>query len=262
MGKLLTLARGGLGGLGLLAPGRAIAVRPPDTFIVSYPRSGNTWMRFLLGNLVHPQRPLDLRSVEELVPDIYVRAGKHIARLPDPRLLKSHEPFEHRYPNVIYIVRDPRQVVASYHRWHRKTRMIPDDYPVAAYVKRFVTGSVGPYGNWAEHVGSWLGARGDNGRFLLVRYEDLVRSPECVLTDLCRFLGLDRSAPAVEQAVRRSSLSRLRELERTQGSRWATQWGGRPDVPFFGDAELGFSDRDVKPITEAFGAQMRRLGYA
>ena len=35
---------------GLLPPGRNLAVRLEDTFLVGYPRSGNTWARFLIAN--------------------------------------------------------------------------------------------------------------------------------------------------------------------------------------------------------------------
>ena len=32
---------------------RDITIFPDDVFLTSYPRSGNTWTRFLVGNLVH-----------------------------------------------------------------------------------------------------------------------------------------------------------------------------------------------------------------
>ncbi len=41
-----------------------LAVRPDDTFIVSYPRSGNTWTRFLIANLLHPQEPVTFANIE------------------------------------------------------------------------------------------------------------------------------------------------------------------------------------------------------
>jgi hypothetical protein len=38
--------------------GRNLTVFPDDTFIVSYPRSGNTWTRFWIANLLHPEEPV------------------------------------------------------------------------------------------------------------------------------------------------------------------------------------------------------------
>ena len=49
--------------------GRSLAVYPDDTFIVSYPRSGNTWTRFLIANLLHPEEPATFANIERLVPD-------------------------------------------------------------------------------------------------------------------------------------------------------------------------------------------------
>ena len=41
-------------------PGMSLKVRPDDTFLVSYPKSGNTWMRFLIANLLQPNPPVGL----------------------------------------------------------------------------------------------------------------------------------------------------------------------------------------------------------
>jgi hypothetical protein len=249
--------------LGFLPPGRAIEVRSTDTFVVSYPRSGNTWMRFLLGHIVRPGIELDLKSIEDVIPGIYVNSQRRLSRLPDPRTLKSHEPFDPRYGRVIYIVRDPRRVVTSSYRLHRRYRRIPDGYPMSLYVDRFVRGDINPYGTWAEHVGSWTGARGGTESFHLVRYEDVVRSAPDVLMELCDFLGLDRSRDAVERAVELSSLERLQSLERSQGAQWRAERQPRLDVPFFGsDGKVDLTDDEQHRIAEAFASRMTTLGYA
>src|SRR6202161_3525192 len=54
---------------GLNRGGRNFAVYPDDRFLVSYPRSGNTWTRFLIANLVYPQRNVSFLNIEELIPD-------------------------------------------------------------------------------------------------------------------------------------------------------------------------------------------------
>src|SRR5437899_924402 len=90
--------------------GRNLIVLPDDVFLVSYGRSGNTWTRFLIGNLIHPDEPVTFANIERVIPDIYCNSQKKIMNLPRPRLIKSHECFEPRYKKVIYIVRDPRDV--------------------------------------------------------------------------------------------------------------------------------------------------------
>src|SRR6266581_956224 len=49
----------------------AIRIRPDDVFIVSYPRSGNTWVRFLIANLLAPDDKITFRNIENYVPSIY-----------------------------------------------------------------------------------------------------------------------------------------------------------------------------------------------
>src|SRR5271167_4340481 len=73
---------------------RDITVFPDDVFPTSYPRSGNTWTRFLGRNLVNPDEPVTLLNVERLVPDMYKHSDRALRRRPRPRILKSHQCFD------------------------------------------------------------------------------------------------------------------------------------------------------------------------
>src|SRR5580693_4534967 len=119
---------------------RNFAVYPDDTFVVSYPRSGNTWTRFLIANLVYPAETISFANIEQLIPDTSSQSNLALKRTPRPRIIKTHQYFDHRYPKVIYIVRDPRDVVLSYYDFQRKYRQIQDGYPIEQYVEDFVSG--------------------------------------------------------------------------------------------------------------------------
>src|SRR5215472_10086604 len=99
--------------LGKDIAGRKLAVYPDDTFIVSYPRSGNTWTRFLIANLLHPDEPVTFANIETIIPDTSALSSRALKRVPRPRLIKTHEYFEPRYRKVIYLVRDPRDMAVS-----------------------------------------------------------------------------------------------------------------------------------------------------
>src|SRR5690349_20108666 len=78
--------------------GRSQTVYPDDTFIVSYPRSGNTWTRFLVGNLVRPDERATFANIERLVPGAEAQSSRYLKRVPRPRVIKCHQYFDHRYP--------------------------------------------------------------------------------------------------------------------------------------------------------------------
>src|SRR5271170_1087818 len=136
--------------------GRAFAVLPDDIFLVSYPKSGNTWTRFLLGNLMNPDESITFANVERKVPDIYAESKLTLKKTPRPRILKSHECFDPRYHRVIYIVRDPRDVALSAYHYDRKGRNIPDEFPIDTYITTRFMKTDEYFGTWGEHAGSWL----------------------------------------------------------------------------------------------------------
>jgi hypothetical protein len=245
--------------------GRNLKVYPDDTFIASYPRSGNTWTRFLIANLMHPEQPVTFANIETIIPDATALSSRELKRVPRPRLIKTHEYFEPRYRKVIYLVRDPRDVVLSLYNFRRKYRSVDDSYSIERYVaERFLPGDLDV--SWGEHVGSWLGTRMNHPGFQLVRYEDLLQDPTRELCRLAGFLGIAASTEALTQAIERSSANRLRQLEKVEHEAWVTTKGKRADVPFIAEAVAGtwkqkLPEPSVALIESAWGHLMNSLGY-
>src|SRR5271166_567305 len=136
--------------LGLHRPGRDLVVLPDDIFLVSYPKSVNTWTRFLVANLLYPEKHPDFSNINELIPDPEALSQRHLLSMPRPRALKSHQYFDPRYQKIVYVVRDPRDVALSQYHFHRKRRLVEDKYPVERFVTRFIAGETSIYGSWAE----------------------------------------------------------------------------------------------------------------
>lgn len=254
--------------LGTDIAGRTLAVRADDTFIISYPRSGNTWTRFLIANLMHPHEPVTFANIERLIPDAEAQSSRYMRRTPSPRMIKSHSYFDPRYPRVIYIVRDPRDVVLSYYDFSRKYRQIEDSYPLQRYIEDFTTGHLlsAGWGTWGENVASWVYARGARPGFLLLRYEDMKARPEQELTRIAEFLGIPASPELLRTAVERSAADRMREMEKAQGKDWVTTKDKRSDIPFVRTASAGgwktnLPSEAVAKIEARWGNIMAQLGY-
>lgn len=254
--------------LGLEPPRRSLQIFPDDVFLVSYPKSGSTWARFLLGNLIFPNTPVSFANIHKLVPALLSTPRKDFDRVPRPRFIKSHECFDPLYPRVIYVVRDPRDVVISLYHYHRKVRKIGDDLPMETFVKQFLAGETVPHGSWGQNVMTWLTTMESDPRFLMLRYEDLLVDTERELRKIVRFLDLDTTAAHITQAAERSSAARMRELEKKQGKDLdrMVRTKSRKDLMFVRAAVSGGWRKDlptsmVEKIEGAWGPVMRHLGY-
>lgn len=247
---------------------RNVAVCADDTFIVSYPRSGNTWTRFLIANLLHPEVEVGFANIDSFVPDTAALSSRALKRTPRPRVLKSHQYFDHRYPKVIYIVRDPRDVALSYYQFHRKYGFIQDGHPIEQFVVDFVGGQLvsADWGTWAENVASWLYTRGSGTTFLLMRYEDLKQNTSRELSKIATFLGVEAKPEQLTKVIERSSAQRMRELEVKDQDQWLGTRSHRKDIPFVGEASAGGWEQKLPPesvalIEAAWGELMTTLGY-
>lgn len=250
---------------GLDPPGKSLHILPDDVFLVSFPKSGNTWTRFLLANLRFPNELATWANIDRLVPCTSSTPRKDFERVPTPRVIKSHECFDPRYPRVICIVRDPRDVVLSLYHHLRKARQISDDFPVETFVKRFLAGETVPHGSWGQNVMTWLTTRDGDPRFLLLRYEDMLADTVRELARVVEFLQLEVSPEQITQAVERSSADRMRRLEKMQAGTNSIL-SGRDDLSFVRAATAGGWRKDlpmpmVEQIEAAWGPLMQCLGY-
>jgi hypothetical protein len=264
--------------LGTDIAGRNLAIYPDDTFIVSYPRSGNTWTRFLIANLLYPGGEVSFANIEKLIPDASAQSSRTLKSTPRPRVIKTHEYFDHRYPKVIYIVRDPRDVALSYYDFHRKYGHIDDSMPLNRFVEGFVSGKLisSGWGTWAENVASWIYTREHNDTFLLLRYEDMLENTVAEVNRVAVFMGVGSDPGRLQQAMELSAADRMRKLEKQQEDRWLATLGSaarraqkekrRKDIPFVGGARAGgwrtsLPEESVYKIESAWGKLMMKSGY-
>jgi len=252
--------------------GRNLTVFPDDVFLVSYPRSGNTWTRFLIGNMLDPSDPVTFATLEARIPEIYFTPDHTLREQTRPRILKSHECFQPHYPRVIYLVRDPRDVAVSFYHHNIKAGNITDGYPMDEFVPRFIRGEFDPkWGSWSDHVKSWVMLRGYSPDFLAMRFETMKQEPLEQLARIADFLrprgfSVPSTRDRLERAIKLSSPERMRKLEKEQAAEWELTRNTRPDKATVRTAKVGgwrdeLSATAVGAIESAWGLLMQELGY-
>jgi hypothetical protein len=162
---------------------RQFHARPWHVFLASYPRSGNTWLRFMLHDvLLGPSQ--EKHRLRRSIPDMH--RGLRAIRAMPTCFIKTHYRWRAAYAKVVYLMRDPVACIGSAagHRRSGGGRAAP-----AAFVRREIAGR-GPYGRWDLHVRSYLESGLDAEHLLVIRYEDLVLDPAGGLESILRFCGL------------------------------------------------------------------------
>jgi hypothetical protein len=251
---------------GLHHPGRNLAVLPDDIFLVSYPKSGNTWCRFLIANLIYPQQTPNWGNIDKLIPGPEVASKRYLQSMARPRIIRSHDPFDPRYRQVIYVVRDPRDVALSQYHHHQKRKLIDENYPFGTFLQRFLAGETNEHGSWKQNVASWLATRYADPRFLLLRYEDMIASPQRELGRVAEFLGVAYTAQDLARSIEQSSPERMRRLEKMNADKNALTKGTRQDLPFvrtakFGNWKSDMHESSIAAIEAAWAPLMKWLGY-
>jgi len=181
--------------------------------VVGYPRSGNTWLARLIGNVL--QAPVT--GVKKALP----LAQEGLDRKSPHRVFQLHMrphrgPCDHRQAivsaasfcldnwrdeRVAFIVRDPRDVaVSAAAYWRQKLdvtvrRMADAKHPM-------------PFGPWEKFVLAWADVQDD--RLIRVRYEDLHADTAGVLARIMEWTGLDAIKP-VQKVVAEESIEAKRK---------------------------------------------------
>jgi hypothetical protein len=188
--------------------------RPDDVFVATYPRSGTTWMQYLLHLLVRPEVGFD--HINDACPWVErsLAVGSitpaALARLPSPRIFKTHllPQWLPQQGKFVVIVRDPADVALSYYALHRA--YLGFGGTLDDFLARFVAGRV-QYGSWWAHVRSWERHAGPD--VLHVRYEALRRDPAGQLRRVAAFAELPTDDARITAAVEGASLPRMKALE-------------------------------------------------
>ena len=268
-------------------------------WLASYPKSGNTWLRAFLANLVadrstpvpldelaryaddeasperfsalagRPSEGLDLSEIAALRPQVHALIARD-AR--GTRFVKTHNmagSFD-GHPlhdmavtaGAIYVVRNPLDVAVS--MTHHFGLSLDEA------IERLGDANVATandalfvtqiLGSWSMHVKGWVDLASE--RVLVLRYEDLLARPGKQFARVARLVGLGTDRARIERAVARAGFGELAALERRHGFREASATAGC----FFrrgraNEWREALSREQVARVVGAHREQMARFGY-
>jgi hypothetical protein len=251
-----------------------VGLKSEDVFQASFPRSGSTWLRFMLFEILCGEEP-GFRKIEDRLPEIQWQRGK-TGILPDGgRFIKTHEQYRTDYKRAVFLVRDMRDVFLSCYARGLQDGIVDlvckGDFD--SFLMSFLSGKALQMGSWQEHTRTWLESPiAKNGNLLLVKYEELRKDPEPMLAQILDFIGVKPNLPIIRKAVEDNSLQQMRakedrakkegEFSILLGPHKNTGEDGR----FVRKGSVGgwrskLTEAQLKIIDEYAGEMLLRLGY-
>uniref|UniRef100_A0A452HZE2 Sulfotransferase n=1 Tax=Gopherus agassizii TaxID=38772 RepID=A0A452HZE2_9SAUR len=194
-------------------------VRDDDVFNVTYQKSGTVWMLEIL-SLIHSNGdPSRCRTVPnwDRGPWYETVLGLQTARSNQPpRLISSHLPiqlfaksFFQSKAKVLYTVRNPKDVFVSLYHFAQIFRPYKEPGQLDQFLEQFLEGDV-PFGSWFDHVKGWMGLRGHEN-FFWISYEELQQDLRGSVERICRFLGKQLDAQAMDGVVENASFQAMKQ---------------------------------------------------
>jgi hypothetical protein len=238
-------------------------LNPEDSFLVSYPRSGTTWLRFLLFEALTKNSPI-FGNIKEAVPSLTKHHNAAVILGGQGRLIQSHERYSNGDRRVIYAVRDARSVALSEYQWQRRLGLEPGS--LDRFIGDFVRGRSNPWGAWDRHVRFWLESEPARcGHLHMIKFEDLKRDTVGTLRGALSFLGAETPTEELRSVVNNNSVERMRAKEDEARARgWRST--ARADIRFVNKGraqgwrdELTSAQRNA--IEARFHSTLEELGY-
>ena len=189
--------------------------RSSDVYVVTYPRSGTTWVQFILYLL--KSRDLAFDHISQVSPwwerslALGYCESQDFEAFTSPRVFKSHLPrrWLPEKGRFIYIVRDGLDVAVSYHSLYRSHLGFKGDF--GDFFELFLRGEL-QYGSWFKHVEGWR-KFSDRENVLLVGYEHLLSDLRGTVSSIVQFLGWSVDHSILDDVVQKASFNFMKAHE-------------------------------------------------
>lgn len=188
------------------------ALAKTDILLTSYPKSGNTWVKFLLYNYFqhyyHGQTNPDFLKVNQTFPEIGLnQVRKWQPPFPGvPRIIKTHlkNNLFTQKAHAIHIVRNPYDVMVSYWYYLQASKKVKYSKSLHQFIR---DSHYGIY-PWLDYTRSWI-----KRHCLILFYEDIQLDPVTSLDTILQYISLESKPESLNYAVSKSTIKALTEME-------------------------------------------------
>jgi Sulfotransferase domain len=196
-----------------------------DCVIVSFGKSGRTWLRVMLSRFYQIRHDLSERHLIGF-------DNLHLRNRAIPKIFFTHDNYTKDYTGnfdskvdyagkkVVLLVRHPADVaVSQYYQW--QYRMRPNKVALNRYPERgrdlgmfeFVTREYAGLTRTIDFMNGWAGEAERSDDLLVVRYEDMRARPEQILGQILAFIDTTGTADEIREAVAFASFENMRKME-------------------------------------------------
>ncbi|XP_017265276.1 sulfotransferase 2B1-like [Kryptolebias marmoratus] len=190
-----------------------------DILIVTYPKSGTTWMQEVLTLVLNGGDLTPFQTIPswQRVPWVEIKSMvEHVEQLKSPRPLSTHFPcnlmpssFLTSKAKVIYVLRNPKDVLVSSYYFHHMAVFLEDPGTLDEFIEKFLKGRV-IFGKWTDHVKSWKCAElGD--RILFITYEEMIQDLPAGVRRVSNFVGRNLSEEVIQKVADNCSFKSMKD---------------------------------------------------
>ncbi len=197
--------------------------RVPDAFVVSYPKSGRTWLRFILANYFNEFYKLnmnvDLHNVFKIVPNEYnhkeigIEAFDFYENKDVPFIPFSHSKNYRKIykEKVIVLIRSPFDILVS--DYFQQTEQIKS---YKGGIKEFIRDDEKGIKNYCEFMNNWIDHIIEKEYFAL-SYEEMQENIFNVIGELLNYLDIEVNEDILNNSIELSNFNRMQDIEKSQG---------------------------------------------
>lgn len=197
-------------------------IRDSDIFVITYPKSGTIWLQQILSliEVKGDATAINDQLTSERIPWIELMGSEEkFVSSPSPRIRVTHLQYnfmplglKKRKGKVIYVARNPKDVLVSYFHFHKYATMLETPKNFDTFFGKFMEGNV--YGNcWFEHIKKWYSHK-DEMNFLYITYEEMIKDLWSVVERISLFLGKSLTPQQVNKVVEHSTFKNMKHNPR------------------------------------------------